>query len=281
MTGRLNIGAHISISGGIDQAPLRGKAVGCECIQIFTKSNRQWRAKDLADDEVQRFQANCRGTGIGPVYAHNGYLINLGAAGAPLRRKSEKSFAVELERAEKLGLPCLIAHPGAHAGAGEKAIHRLLRDTQGYGVGILLETTAGGGSTLGGRFEHLAQVIGSVSEARRLGVCYDTCHTFAAGYDMRTPEAYRRTLEEFDDIVGLDRLKAFHVNDSLGGLGSHVDRHEHIGKGKLGPEPFRMILRDERFRAVPKFLETPKGMRGRREWDEINLEMLRKLASGA
>jgi len=287
---RLLIGAHMSISGGVELAPLRGRDVGCACIQIFTKSNMQWAARPLGEKEIAAFKLNCAQTGIGPVVAHDSYLINLGAADtAPLAKKSFDSFLLELERCRALGLPAIIAHPGSHTGAGEaaglrrirSAVDELLERTTGSPVHILLETTAGQGSNLGYRFEHLAEIIEGVRQKSRAGVCLDTCHVFAAGYDIRTEDGYRRTLEEFDKIIGLKKLQAFHLNDSKGDLGSKLDRHEQIGHGRLGKEAFRLLLRDKRFAAVPKVLETPKGKRGKTEWDVINLRLLRQLSWSA
>jgi len=292
MTERLNIGAHMSIAEGFDQAPVLGKQVGCDCIQIFTKSNRQWQARPISDDEAAAFRASCREQDVHPVHAHNCYLINLAASDAALRKKSEKSFAMELERSELLGLPCLIAHPGSHTGGGEEkgmalvaaALHRLLESTRGCKVGILVETTAGQGSSIGHTFEQIAGIIGEVCDKcsdgeQRIGVCYDTCHTFAAGYDIRTPETYKETFDKFDRVIGLKKLKAFHLNDARADFASRIDRHEHIGKGKLGPEAFKLLMKDPRFRDVPKFLETPKGKLGKRDWDAVSLELLRKLAA--
>jgi deoxyribonuclease-4 len=283
----------MSIAEGLDQAPVFGKRVGCDCIQIFTKSNRQWQARPIGDDEAAAFKASCREQDVHPVCAHNCYLINLAASDSALRKKSEKSFAMELDRCERLGLPYLIAHPGAHTGGGEEkgialiaaALHRLLESTKSYNVGMLLETTAGQGSSIGHTFEQVAQIIGQVCETcsdgeRRIGVCYDTCHTFTAGYDIRTPHAYKETFDKFDHVIGLKKLKAFHFNDAKAEFGSRVDRHEHIGKGNLGPEPFKMLMKDPRFRDIPKFLETPKGMTGKRDWDAVSLELLRRLAAG-
>jgi deoxyribonuclease-4 len=284
--GRLLIGAHMSISGGVELAPLRGRDVSCVCIQIFTKSNMQWAARPLAEKEIAAFKLNCEQTGIGPVVAHNSYLINLGAAESePLAKKSLDSFLLELGRCRALGLPAIIAHPGSHTGAGEAeglrrigdAVNELLERTKGSPVHLLLETTAGQGSNLGYRFEQLAEMIGRVRQKSRAGVCFDTCHVFAAGYDIRTEEGYRRTMEEFDRIIGLKNLQAFHLNDSKGDLGSKLDRHEHIGHGRLGREAFRLLLRDQRFAAIPKVLETPKAMKGKLPWDVINLRTLREL----
>ncbi len=286
---RLLIGAHMSISGGVELAPLRGRDVGCACIQIFTKSNMQWAARPLEEKEIAAFKLNCAETGIAPVVAHNSYLINLGAAeAAPLAKKSFDSFLLELERCRALGLPAIVAHPGSHTGAGEaaglrrirSAVDELLERTSGSPVHILLETTAGQGSNLGYRFEQLAEMMEGVKQKSRAGVCLDTCHVFAAGYDIRTEDGYHRTLEEFDKILGLKKLQAFHLNDSKGDLGSKLDRHEHIGRGRLGKEAFRLLLRDKRFAAIPKVLETPKGKHGKTEWDVINLRLLRQLGAG-
>jgi deoxyribonuclease-4 len=280
------IGAHMSISGGVDQAPLRGKAVGCVCIQVFTKSNMQWAARPLQAPEIAAFHRNCAENGIGPVMAHNCYLINLGAADEALAKKSFDSFLMEVERCRALDLPGLIAHPGSHVGSGEEAgirriaaaVNGLIEKSPGAKVKILLETTAGQGTNLGYRFEQLAQMIAAVKDQSRVGVCYDTCHTFAAGYDIRTEDAYRRTMEEFDKILGLRRICAFHFNDSKGDFGSRLDRHEHIGLGKIGKDAFGFILRDQRFKNIPKILETPKGKKGKEEWDVVNLRVLRQLA---
>jgi len=282
---RVLIGAHMSISGGVELAPLRGRDVGCACIQIFTKSNMQWAARPLGEKEIAAFKLNCAQTGIAPVVAHNCYLINLGAPDAALSKKSFDSFLMELERCRALGLPAIIAHPGSHTGAGEaegirrirSAVDELLERTSGSPVHLLLETTAGQGSNVGYRFEQLAEIIAGVRQKSRVGVCFDTCHVFAAGYDIRTENGYNRVTEEFDKIIGLKRLQAFHVNDSKGELGSKLDRHEHIGHGRLGKETFRLLLRDRRFAAIPKVLETPKGKRGKTEWDVINLRLLREL----
>ncbi len=284
----LLIGAHMSISGGVELAPERGRQVGCVCIQIFTKSNMQWAARPLADEEVAAFQKNCEAQRIGPVVAHNCYLINLGAPDAKLAKKSFDSFLTELERCRRLGLPCIIAHPGSHTGSGEaeglrriaRAVDELLERTKNSPVRILLETTAGQGSNLGYRFEQLAEMISGVKQQARVGVCLDTCHVFAAGYDIRTEQGYRDVMKEFDKVIGLKKLQAFHFNDSKGDLGSKLDRHEHIGRGKLGKDAFRHILRDPRFERIPKVLETPKGKHGKTGWDVINLRLLRELAGG-
>lgn len=281
------IGVHVSISGGVDRAPTRGAELGCRCIQIFTKSNRQWAARPLTETEVDDFHARCEETGIAPVIAHDCYLINLCAPDPEIFKKSFTAFAIELERAERLRLPGLVMHPGSHLGKGEaaglKRITRSLNDVLDRAgdsaTRILLETTAGQGTNLGYRFEQLAEIMAGVRAKERIGVCFDTCHAFSAGYDLRTEESCRRVFEEFDDVIGLEHLRAFHFNDAKGELGSRLDRHTHIGEGQLGEEAFRFILQEKRFEAIPKLLETPKGKRGKRDWDEINLERLRELAA--
>lgn len=287
LTGGVRVGSHMSIAGGLDKAPLRGKQVGCDTIQIFTKSNRQWRAKRLSDQEVEAFKANLAATGIGPVVAHDCYLVNLAAPRWAVWKKSVAAFRVELERVERLGIPFLVTHPGSHAGAGEaegmcrvaEALNELHASLPSSGVRILLETTAGQGTSLGYQFEQLAAILAKVEQAARVGICLDTCHVFAAGYNIRTPDGYRRTLKELDACLGLERLKAIHLNDSKGGLGSRVDRHEHIGKGRLGLAPFRRFLNDSRLRPVPMILETPKD----NDFviaDRRNLACLRRLLNG-
>ena len=277
----------MSIAGGLDKAPLRGKQVGCDTIQVFTKSNRQWRAKRLNDQEIEAFKANLASTGIGPVVAHDCYLVNLAAPRRAVWKKSVAAFRVELERAERLAIPFLVTHPGSHAGAGEaegirrvaEALNELHAALPGYRVRILLEATAGQGSSLGHRFEQLAAILAEVEQADRVGICLDTCHVFAAGYDIRTPDGYRKTLEELDACIGLERLRAIHLNDSKGGLGSRVDRHEHIGEGRLGLAAFGHLLNDPRLRQVPMILETPKDDDFVTA-DRRNLARLRRLLNG-
>jgi deoxyribonuclease-4 len=271
----------MSIAGGVDQAIARGKSIGCETVQIFTKNARQWQARPLTAEEISRFKRAREKSGISPVFAHTSYLINLGASDKDLWAKSTASFIEEMERCATLELPYLVTHPGAGTDEEEgldrirMALDEILKRTERSGVMILLETTAGQGATLGNRFEHLAWLIENCACPERLGVCYDTCHTFAAGYDIRTPEAFAATFEAFNKIIGIDRLKAVHLNDSRGGLGSRVDRHEHIGKGKLGLEAFRLLLNDPRFRKLPMVLETPKGPDMKE--DVENLAVLRSL----
>ncbi len=286
------LGAHLSIAGGLPRALDRAQASGCEALQIFTKSAGQWRARALPAEEIAAFRRRVDETGVHPVVAHNSYLINLAAASAALRAQSLEALGEELDRAEALGLAGLVMHPGSYTTGTEAGGLRLI----GQGLAgllarrprmktrILLEHTAGQGTNLGHRFEHLARLLEGVDGSPRVGVCLDTCHLLAAGYDIVSPDGYRRTFDDFDRMVGLDRIALFHLNDSKKPCGSRVDRHEHIGKGCLGLEPFRMLLNDARFDRLPMLLETPKlepdGGRRRGDcdpWDARNLRTLRKL----
>ncbi|HEU4436347.1 MAG TPA: deoxyribonuclease IV [candidate division Zixibacteria bacterium] len=277
------LGAHMSIAGGVFNAFLHGKSVGCNTIQIFVKSNNQWRAKPLSDEEVEKYHQLQKETGINPVVAHDSYLINAASQDSALFAKSRDALKIELERCQKLKIPYLVMHPGSHLGAGEKvglatiarAINEIFDQLEDGGTKIALEATAGQGSNLGYRFEHLAEIIGQVKEQKRMAVCMDTCHVFAAGYDIRTVEGYKNVMAEFDRIIGLPHLAAIHFNDSKKGLGSRVDRHEHIGKGELGKEAFGFFLNDARLARVPKILETPKGPDYAE--DKMNLKVLRSL----
>lgn len=277
------LGAHMSIAGGVDKALLEGIKVGCDVIQIFTKSSRQWAAQPYSTEQIQNFHQNQKQTGIVTVIAHDCYLLNLGSPDESLRKKSIRAFINEMERCETLSIPYLIAHPGAHLGAGEnvgiKTIGRSLDEVHtsclGYGVRVALEITAGQGSNLGYRFEQIRNMIDSTKESDRLRVCFDTEHAFAAGYDIRTQEGYERTFSEFDEIIGVKLLVAFHLNDSKKEFDSRVDRHEHIGKGHIGVEAFRMLLNDQRFWGIPMCLETPKGPDLKEDLE--NLTVLRSL----
>ncbi len=277
-------GAHMSIAGGVFNAITRGLDCGCNTIQIFTKSNNQWKAKVLTEEDVAKFKQLREASQIAPVVAHDSYLINLGTQDDALYEKSIDALFIELGRAEALELSYLVIHPGAHVGAGEKAglrriaqgIKLLHKRTKGYKVRIALETTAGQGTSLGYRFEQLAQLLDLIGDNDRLAICLDTCHIFAAGYDIRTPAAYKKTLAELDDVVGLDMVKLIHLNDSKKGLGSRVDRHQHIGRGEIGSEGFRLLVNDSRFARLPMILETPKKKDGD-EWDLMNLGTIRGL----
>jgi deoxyribonuclease-4 len=278
------LGAHMSIAGGAFNAFAQGERFGCTTIQIFTKSSNQWRAKELTDEEVDKYHAEQDRTRINPVIAHDSYLINLGSPDKALIKKSREAFLIEMQRCETFKIPVLVTHPGSHLGEGEEwgieriaeSISWLHKKTPGFKVRIALETTAGQGTNLGYKFEQLASMIEQSSEPERLEVCMDTCHIFAAGYDITTKKGYEQTILEFDRIIGLDRLAAIHFNDSKKELGSRVDRHNHIGEGFIGEEPFGFFMRDKRFEKIPKLLETPKGDDG--EMDKINLDKLRKLA---
>lgn len=278
------LGAHMSIAGGIFNAFARGESVGCDTMQIFTKSSNQWKAKELTDEDLGKYHAEQKRTRIAPVIAHDSYLINLGSPDPILIKKSREAFLVEMERCEKLKIPFLVTHPGSHLGKGEEwgvkriaeSISWLHEQTDGYTVKIALETTAGQGTNLGYRFEQIASMIEQAEQPERLAVCIDTCHIFAAGYDITTEKAYKQTISEFDRIIGLDRLAVIHFNDAKKALGSRVDRHEHLGKGEIGKDAFGFFMRDRRFAKIPKLLETPKGDDG--EMDKVNLGLLRKLA---
>lgn len=263
----MKFGAHMSISGGLYKAFGHGERAGCDTIQIFSKNQQQWRAKPLSEEEITRFRAEQARTGMGPLVVHDSYLINLASPNDELWEKSIAAFRDELERCAALGIPYLVTHPGAHVGTGEEAgllrvataLNRLFTEGAGGDTMVLIETTAGQGSALGHRFEHLASLIALTDQDERLGVCVDTCHILAAGYDIRTPEAYAATFTAFEQIIGLERIRCFHVNDSQKGLSSRVDRHAQIGEGELGLEAFRSLVNDPRFAALPMILETPKG----------------------
>jgi len=275
----------MSISGGVDKAVLRGHEVACETIQIFTRSPRQWRARVLEDEEIARFRRVREETGIDPVIAHDCYLINLASPEDELWQKSLIVFLEELGHCRDLGIPYLVLHPGSHVGAGEDAglqrvaaaLDQARVQTQGSGVKVLLENTAGQGTNLGSTFAQLSALLNAVTDDSWLGVCFDTCHAFAAGHELRTREGYEATWREFEELVGLDRLMVIHLNDAKGDLGSGLDRHEHIGRGRMGLEPFRMLLNDHRFRDLPMVLETPKGQDLAE--DRENLSVLRSLVS--
>jgi deoxyribonuclease-4 len=279
------LGAHMSIAGGVDKAILRGQEVGCETIQIFTRSPRQWRPRVLEADEILRFQENREQTGIDPIVAHDCYLINLGSPDEGLWQKSLRVFEEEMGHCGQLGIAYLVVHPGSHVETGVEAglrrIAQALDRVQGHaercGVEVLLEITAGQGTNLGHTTGQLAELLHLVADDSWLGVCFDTCHAFAAGYELRTSEGYEATFRELDDLIGLERLKVMHLNDAKGELGSRLDRHQHIGQGTLGLAPFRMLLNDDRFRGLPMLLETPKGPDYQE--DRENLKVLRGLIS--
>jgi deoxyribonuclease-4 len=251
----------------------------------LTKNTNQWRARPISPAEAEQFRRTLEDLKLVCPLAHDSYLVNLASPRADLRRKSIDALVQELLRAQSLGIPWVVAHPGAFTSGSEtaglssiiEALDEILAQTRGKSVGCLLETTASQGTALGWRFEHLAAMLDGAKEPERLGVCFDTCHVFAAGYPLSTAKEYRATMRRFDKLVGLGRIRAFHLNDSLRECGSRVDRHAHIGHGRMGIEAFRLLLRDRRFRALPMVLETPKGQHAGRDWDEINLETLRAL----
>jgi deoxyribonuclease IV len=261
------LGAHMSIAGGVSESIGRGTSIGCDCIQIFTKSSRTWKNKPYSEEEIAAFKRNLRESGIGCVIAHDSYLVNLGAPDEALRKKSIAGFIDELERCEQLGVPWLVTHPGSHVGSGEDvgiatiaaSIDEAHKACPGYNVKVALEITAGQGSNLGCSFQQMGRIFNSVKENDRLRLCFDTEHAFAAGYDISSEEGYQRTFAELDEHIGIKRVVAFHLNDSLKPLNSRVDRHEHIGKGHLGTKTFERLLHDARFFGIPMCLETEPG----------------------
>ncbi|HEY6928300.1 MAG TPA: deoxyribonuclease IV [Thermoanaerobaculia bacterium] len=278
----LPIGAHQSIAGGIPRAVKRGLAAGCRALQIFVKSNRAWAAREIEEAEMGAFRRAVRGAKL-PVAAHASYLINLAAAAPSMRRRSVQGLTEEIRRCGRLGIRDLILHPGSHGGDGEAAgIRRLAASldeafarTADVSVRVLLETAAGQGASIGHRFEHLRDTLAGIRNEKRLGVCLDTCHVHAAGYDLTSPEGYAGTIDLLRRTVGLERLRAIHVNDSKNPRGSRVDRHEHIGDGQIGEAGFRNLMCDPRLRRIPKFLETPKD--DNLDFDRKNLATLRRL----
>jgi deoxyribonuclease IV len=264
---RRPLGAHMSIAGGVERAIARGAAIGCTAVQIFTKNGNQWAARPLGDEEAARFRKEKDRAGMEQVVAHDSYLINLCSPDDRLWRKSIDACADELERCRKLGVPWLVVHPGGHMGEGEtfgirrmaEALDLIHDRVPAGGASIAIETTAGQGTVIGHRFEQIGEIIAGTKRPERLGVCLDTCHVFAAGYDLRSAPAYEETLRSFDQAIGLSRLRAIHVNDCKKDLGCRVDRHEHIGKGFLGLEAFRHLMNDPRLTHLPFLLETPKG----------------------
>ena len=281
---KILLGAHMSISGGVHIAIERARSIDCTAMQMFVKNNMQWFARPLTRDEVRAFVEHRQRAELLSIFAHANYLINLAATNPLFHANSIRALSKELASANQLELPFLVLHPGAHRGAGEEAalakiiasINKVFRKIPKVKTKIALETTAGQGSCVGHRFEHLAHIIDNVREPERLCICLDTAHLFAAGYDIGTESGIRKTFRECDRKIGLDRLVAIHLNDSKTGRGSRVDRHEHIGKGKIGLVAFRFIMRDRRLNKIPKVLETPKG-KDLRE-DVMNLQTLRALA---
>ena len=279
------LGAHMSTSGGYYRAVERAAEAGCDCVQIFTKSNKMWRAKTLSDDDIARFITSLSEQKISHPISHSSYLINLGSPDSELFRKSVDAMVVEVERAKRLAIPWVVVHPGSFVSSTEsqgmrriiRGLNEIAKQTRDNSTGILLETTAGQGTNLGWRFEHLAEMLSGVKDPDRFGVCFDTCHVFAAGYGFRDDKEYRATMREFNKVIGAKQIRAFHLNDSQRELGSRKDRHAHIGKGKIGKEGFRMLLNDRRFKKIPMYLETPKEDDSGRNLDKMNLRALKRL----
>jgi deoxyribonuclease-4 len=278
-------GSHLSIAGGMHEALLEAERLKFDTVQVFTKNQQQWKSKPLAADVIKSWKDHCRRLKFEQTVSHDSYLINLASPDAALWEKSIDLFVEELSRCAALGIPYLVAHPGAHVGSGEEvglarvasALDIVHERVAADGVLTCLEITAGQGSSLGYRLEHLAEIIGHVREPDRLAVCLDTAHLFAAGYDFRGRK-YSGFLKELEATVGKKRVRVLHLNDSLKDLGSRVDRHAHIGKGCIGLEGFRPFVRDAEFERVPKILETPKDKApDGRDWDEVNLETLKQL----
>ena len=284
----------MSVAGGLPRAVERAVMHRCDALQIFAKNASQWRGRELPRQEIREFRAKVKAAGIGPVVSHGSYLINLATTNAALRQQSIEAMGDELDRAEALGLLGVVLHPGAYTIGNEadglaliaEALLGLLRARKRGKTMVLLENTAGQGTTLGATFEQLASIIGTMNDHPRVGVCLDTCHLLASGYDICSPEGYAATFTQFGRLVGFDRLRALHVNDSKKPLGSRVDRHEHIAQGHLGLEPFRRLVNDRRFRHLPMLLETPKaegkatGPIAIDPLDQQNLDTLRRLIGG-
>ncbi|MEM7030679.1 MAG: deoxyribonuclease IV [Chloroflexota bacterium] len=276
-------GAHMSISGGVHNAFEQARKTGCDAIQIFTKSNRFWKARDLKDAEISKFHEELAESGIGPVVTHASYLINLGSPDDALWEKSMNGLKIELERCETLKIPYLVLHPGAHMKKGPEAgvarvsaaldqVHDALPDHQ---VKVTLEITAGQGTALGRSFEELAAIRDGVQAPERLVFCFDTCHALATGYEFRSEESYQQMMTEMDEYIGIENVKVMHINDSKGDLESHLDRHTHIGEGHIGLEPFGFFINDPRLAHAPFLLETPQEVEI--ESDQENLAKLRSL----
>lgn len=275
----------MSIAGGCERAVVAAHDVGFQAVQVFTKNSNQWNAPALTSEQAGAFRQALERTGIRDTVAHSSYLINLASPDDALWERSIEAMVVEMQRCHELGIGDLVVHPGAHMGTGEEtglrrialAIDELHRRTQHLGVTIDLETTAGQGSSLGYRFDHLQSILELVTDPRRLGVCADTCHIFAAGYSLDRPEWYDETIKQLDGTIGTDRLRVWHLNDSSRECGSRVDRHAGIGAGKMGLEPFRHLVNDLRFRHLPMILETPKGIEDGEDLDVRNLRILKQL----
>ncbi len=275
----------MSIAGGYYRAVEAAARTGCDCVQLFTRNNSQWRAKPISQEEADLFRSKLVELDISHPVSHASYLINLASPNPELLQKSIDAMVIELQRAEQLGIPYVIVHPGSYTTSDEAtgiaticaSLDQIYEQIDGLAVQVLLENTAGQGTNLGWQFEQLGAMIGGCQVSSRVGVCIDTCHAFAAGYELTEPADYRTTFETLDRIIPLENIRAFHLNDSKHPPGSRRDRHEHIGRGEMGLEPFRNLLNDPRFQSVPMYLETAKGSEHGRDLDEINLETLRNL----
>jgi deoxyribonuclease IV len=280
-------GAHMSIAGGLQKSIERAVAAGCGTLQIFTRSSNQWKGKPISDKDADLFCQAFAGSGLHEIISHDIYLINLAAAPGDTRDKSLAAFADEMTTCARLGINKIVMHPGSHTTDSPEAglerviaaFDQLFEEVSLFEGLVLLETTAGQGTNLGRTFEELQTIVNGSKYPQRFGICFDTCHTFAAGYNTATSEGYADVMAQFDRLLGFDRLCCFHFNDSKKGLGSRVDRHEHIGQGALGLEPFRFIMNDPRFVKIPKILETPKGDDD--SMDQVNLALLRSLCEGS
>lgn len=279
------LGAHMSIAGGYWRAVVASAAVGGDCVQVFTKNNNRWQGKPLLEEECEQFQAALQEHEIGHTLSHASYLINLASNKPELLAKSVDAMVDELQRADRLGIPYVVFHPGSHTTSTPEeglntiaeSLKTILQRTEDLTTHPLLENTAGQGSNLGHQFEQLRFLIDEVGQPDRLGVCIDTCHTFAAGYALAPPEAYETTIQQMEATFGIDQIKAIHLNDSKRPFASRKDRHEHIGQGEMGEEPFRLLLNDPRFASIPMYLETEKGEIDGVDMDQMNLEKLRSL----
>lgn len=279
-------GSHLSVAGGLHNALLDARALDMECVQVFTKNQRQWKAKPLNDEQIALWDQHRRQTALDEVVSHSSYLINLASPDAQARGKSVTLFKDELRRCQSLGIPNLVIHPGAHMGAGEqrglervvRSLDRVHESLPDLSVVTCLEVTAGQGTSLGWRFEHLRHIIDRVQQPGRLAVCLDSAHMLAAGYDLTSARGCGRVLDEVSQVIGMDLVRVIHLNDSKVPRGRRVDRHEHIGHGEVSLQAFRTLVNDHRFKRVPKILETAKeDAPDGRSWDAVNLEMLRRL----
>lgn len=283
----LLLGAHLSIAKGLHEAVYAAARYGSNTLQIFTKNASTWKEKALSETDIQKFKTACRETGINEIAAHTSYLINMAGSDPVKAEKSKSALAAELIRSDQLGIPYVVLHPGSHKGDGEAAgieriisrLNNIFSETRDASPRLLLETTAGQGACIGHRFEHLAAIMRGVTEPDRLGICLDTCHIFAAGYDISTPSGYLDTMAAFDAVIGLEHLYVIHLNDAKREAGSLVDRHAHIGEGKIGLAGFASMINDPRLEKIPKIIETPKKKEGK-DADPLNLALLRSLQHG-